>query len=77
MTVPKYTMSDAVAAAANDTALWCRPVSMRGSGRAYAVVDGDLCIVPYLTRTPGGPHRVMEITEEWEVVEPDAVFDGR
>ena len=35
-----------------------------------------MCIVPYLTRTPGGPHRVIEITEEWEVVEPDNVFDS-
>ena len=61
------TMSAAVAAAAKDPELWCRPVAMRGSGQAYAVVDGDLCLVPYLHRTPGGPHRAFEITGEWEV----------
>ena len=75
MIAAPITMSAAVAAAAKDTELWCRPVSMRGSGRAYAVVDGDLCLVPYLNRTPGGPHRAFEITGEWEVVEPGDVFE--
>ena len=67
-------MVSAVAAATKDSEVWCRPTIMRGSGGAFAVIDGDLCPVPYCRRRPLAPNRASVIIGEWEVVTPEFVL---
>lgn len=57
---------------------WFRPVSWRGTGRAYTYWYGMTALVP----DPNGPKQGMtcdprELVGDWEITSPGAVIDER
>lgn len=69
---------EAIEALKADPSKWARPLWWRGDGIGIAIYSHTrVAVVPSAT---GGAHwhvSVRDLTDDWEVVEPDVILDER
>lgn len=53
---------------------WFRPVSWRNTGTAYAVIDGYVMIVPFISYSVASFPKAKCLLADWEVLSPEDVI---